>query len=56
MEAPLYNMHNVKFIVLNFIFIQTIQYFEVGFLWKVSLKILNSQIIMKTFTQVKNMC
>ena len=28
------------------------QYFEAGFLWKVNLKILNSGLILKTFTQV----
>ena len=30
--------------------ISTIQHFEADFLWKVSLKILNSGIILKTFT------
>ena len=30
--------------------ISLIQHFEADFLWKVSLKILNSEIILKTFT------
>ena len=36
--------------------ISLIQDFEVDFLWKVSLKILNSGIILKTFTHVKYQC
>ena len=32
--------------------ISLIQHFEADFLWKVSLKILNSGVIMKTFTHV----
>ena len=32
--------------------ISLIQHFEADFLWKVSLKILNSGIILKTFTHV----
>ena len=34
------------------IIILLIQHFEADFLWKVSLKILNSEIILKTFTHV----
>ena len=33
--------------------ISLIKHFEADFLWKVSLKILNSGIILKTFTHVK---
>ena len=33
--------------------ISLIQHFEADFLWKVSLKILNSGIILKTFTEVE---
>ena len=33
-----------------------IQYFEADFLWKVSLKILNSGIILKTFTHAYGKC
>ena len=32
--------------------VSLIQHFEADFLWKVSLKILNSGIILKTFTHV----
>ena len=34
--------------------ISLIQHFEADFLWKVSLKILNSGIILKTFTQASH--
>ena len=34
------------------IIISLIQHFEADFLWKVSLKILNSGLILKTFTHV----
>ena len=34
------------------IIISLIQHFEAGFPWKVSLKILNSGLILKTFTHV----
>ena len=36
--------------------ISLIQHLEADFLWKVSLKILNSGIILKTFTHVHNKC
>ena len=34
--------------------ISLIQYFEADFLWKVGLKILNSEIVLKTFTDESN--
>ena len=34
--------------------VSLIQHFEADFLWKVSLKILNSGIILKTFTRIKS--
>ena len=38
------------FIWVEAIMVSLIQHFEADFLWKVSLKILNSGIILKTFT------
>ena len=42
----------IKKLIREAIKICLIQYFEADFLWKVSLKILNSGLILKTFTHV----
>ena len=41
----------IKKLVKEPIIVSRIQHFEADFLWKVSLKILNSRLILKTFTR-----
>ena len=45
-------LDNLKINQKIMIIISLIQHFEADFLWKVSLKILNSGLILKTFTHV----